>query len=544
VSGARALLPGLALAGAAGIALPVTAASAVAAHHSRPLASRAVGASAALKSIDLVGHGYGPGIGMGQWGAFGDAVRYHLGYEQILDHFYGGTSSTTLAALGRAADPVMRVLVLENMNLATNRGYDPVLTSASAFTLVQGTSTGVGGPGTITPGTTTSTTLPTATSVPATTVPTTTVPTTTTPPTTTTTTSTTSPPPPTTGLLSASPRAQAKGLAGHAIAVGTHAASGAAGIVVPAGQAIDLHLQKDGTWSAFEAGSCGGAKRATTSAAPLATGLVNPVVVPASAAATAPATQLLTICRHDGVDEQVRGAVEAFDRDGYERTINLTDLQSYLDGVVPGEESPSWGLDGGTVGAPSGQAWGFQTLESQAVAARSYAIAYAASGGWDGYADICDSTYCQAYVGAGYESSLTNLAVADTAGEVRTASGTAFVTSTRYSASTGGYTVPGAFPAVADPGDACVVPAAALECNPNHTWRVEVSAASLERHLTGIGAVTGVRVVARDRRGSLGGRADTVVVTGRGGSRQIPGTTFAADVGLRSDWFAVSRLVR
>jgi peptidoglycan hydrolase-like amidase len=110
----------------------------------------------------------------------------------------------------------------------------------------------------------------------------------------------------------------------------------------------------------------------------VATGLVNPTVSPGvPVAGGSPA--LLTLCRHDGVDEPLEGDIEAYDRSGFERTLNLVSMQNYLDGVVPAEESASWGHDGGSTGAPQGEDWGFQALEAQAVAARSYALAYGVS---------------------------------------------------------------------------------------------------------------------------------------------------------------------
>ena len=42
-------------------------------------------------------------------------------------------------------------------------------------------------------------------------------------------------------------------------------------------------------------------------------------------------------------------------------------------GVVPNESPAYWGTLGGA--GPQGQAWGFQELEAQAVAARSYVMA-------------------------------------------------------------------------------------------------------------------------------------------------------------------------
>jgi len=46
-------------------------------------------------TVDLVGHGFGHGRGMGQFGSLGYALK-GWGYEQILDHYYGGTKMGTL----------------------------------------------------------------------------------------------------------------------------------------------------------------------------------------------------------------------------------------------------------------------------------------------------------------------------------------------------------------------------------------------------------------------------------------------------------------
>src|ERR1700689_4612216 len=59
---------------------------------------------APVTSVSLVGHGFGHGIGMGQWGSLGyalgdDAGAGNFTYGQILTHFYG---NTTLETLGTA----------------------------------------------------------------------------------------------------------------------------------------------------------------------------------------------------------------------------------------------------------------------------------------------------------------------------------------------------------------------------------------------------------------------------------------------------------
>ncbi len=50
-------------------------------------------------TVTLVGHGWGHGIGMGQWGSLGYALGQDAGagnftYQQILGHYYGGTTLT------------------------------------------------------------------------------------------------------------------------------------------------------------------------------------------------------------------------------------------------------------------------------------------------------------------------------------------------------------------------------------------------------------------------------------------------------------------
>ena len=54
-------------------------------------------AARADTNVDFLGHGFGHGRGMGQWGAYGYATVSGLqwNYQQILDHFYGGTSLST-----------------------------------------------------------------------------------------------------------------------------------------------------------------------------------------------------------------------------------------------------------------------------------------------------------------------------------------------------------------------------------------------------------------------------------------------------------------
>ena len=66
-------------------------------------------------NVDFTGHGWGHGIGMGQWGSLGYALGQDGGlgnwtYQEILTHYYGGTSIQTIPS----PEPNVSVALLEN----------------------------------------------------------------------------------------------------------------------------------------------------------------------------------------------------------------------------------------------------------------------------------------------------------------------------------------------------------------------------------------------------------------------------------------------
>jgi hypothetical protein len=79
--------------------------------------------ASAETQVTVTGHGFGHGRGMGQWGAFGYATLFGWSYQQITDHYYGGT------ALGSRADAAIavRLLALD--------GAAPTVTSGAPFTV-------------------------------------------------------------------------------------------------------------------------------------------------------------------------------------------------------------------------------------------------------------------------------------------------------------------------------------------------------------------------------------------------------------------------
>jgi len=302
-----------------------------------------------------------------------------------------------------------------------------------------------------------------------------------------------------------------------------------ASLAVPAGHAVLMAPAGGDRWDVSVGEGCAGPWPAT----PTRSGVVDPTAIPDSSPGLGSAdvsSQALLLCQGGG-NLTVRGTIEATDNsDGAPRTVNTLPLEQYVSGVVPNESPAYWGTLG-TAG-PQGRAWGFQELEAQAVAVRSYVMA--GLGSWGGYADTCDLD-CQTYRGTLNENPLADLAVTDTAGQVMEYRG-GEVAATQYSASTGGYTAPGAFPAVVDAGDGICIPGA---CNPNHNWTQSVPVTTIESDWPTLGTLQAVDVTGRDGDGQWGGRVTTMTLVGSDHDVPLTGDQFAAALGLRSDWFTL-----
>jgi SpoIID/LytB domain protein len=282
--------------------------------------------------------------------------------------------------------------------------------------------------------------------------------------------------------------------------------------------------QTAGTWAVDSAPGCAGpwtqvlANQTTPTATPVSGGLLQLCVA--------------------GNSPIVHGTLTAlYNSLGQARAVNTLPLEQYVADTVPGESPSSWAGLGGA--GPQGMNWGFQELEAQAVAVRSYVLA--SLGGYGGYADTCDLT-CQTYRGTQYETSTSIAAANDTAGQVMIMPNGAVAT-TEYSSSTGGYTSSAnqqsPFTPVSDDGDGVCVSGG---CNPNHQWSTSVSYGAIQAAWPQIGTFTGFGGATIDPGRPSGlsyGRVDTITLSGTGGSITIPGTEFYVDLSLNSDLFAV-----
>ena len=306
----------------------------------------------------------------------------------------------------------------------------------------------------------------------------------------------------------------------------------AGGVTAPdVGDAPAVQFQPTGTgWNVYAGTGCAGPWR------PAGTVTSSPMASPATAG------QLLTLCVGGTLSTTLQGTVSAvYNSNGQSRAVNTLPLEDYVADVVPGESPSSWGTLGGP--GPQDQQWGFQELEAQAVAVRSYVLSN--PGGYGGYADTCDLT-CQTYRGTRYLTPTSQAAAQDTAGQVMVMP-TGRIATTEYSSSTGGYTSSAAegspFTPVPDTGDG-------VTGNSHHDWSTTVPKSVVAGFWGGHGPHPTVTVTKANRNGygTWGGRVTAVTISGGPTPTPtvVPVATFLADVDgtlgtvVQSNYFTIT----
>jgi SpoIID/LytB domain protein len=204
-----------------------------------------------------------------------------------------------------------------------------------------------------------------------------------------------------------------------------------------------------------------------------------------------------------------RGSMELQNRGGSIKVVNIVDVELYLLGM----------------GEILSRDWPAATLQSQAIAARTYAIRMMGTAG-----EVCPTQACQVYLGAQVEYPQMNAAVAATRGKVVTYKGA--LANTFYSASGGG--------TIADPsegfgGDVSVpyLKAGAYPTGDLKAWTVTMSLGEVARRVGYRGSPSSVAIT----KVGPSGRAKEVTVYGTAGALKVAGPQFDAALGLRSTFF-------
>lgn len=214
--------------------------------------------------------------------------------------------------------------------------------------------------------------------------------------------------------------------------------------------------------------------------------------------------------------------------------INTLPVETYLDGVVAGEMPDDWPAE---------------ALKAQAVAARTFALYNIGRHESEGF-DLCASTHCQVYGGAGMEQPHAVAAVKATRGEVLTYGGK--LITALFHTSSGGQTensedVWGSyFPYLRSVKDSD-------QEAPFYRWTVKYTAADIEKRLQAAGISVGKlqaigisplkdnAPAAFDR--SAAGRVKKLQFIGTQGSTEMSGDRVRAILGLKSTYFDVEMLV-
>jgi len=232
-----------------------------------------------------------------------------------------------------------------------------------------------------------------------------------------------------------------------------------------------------------------------------------------------------------------RGEIRAVNNSsGANRTINATNIESYLRGVVPRESPASWGNAAGGLG--------MHALRAQAIAARSYS---ATENRYAGLARTCDSQDCQVYGGSALresvngeivalENPLTDQAIAETAGVV-IMQPNGKPARTEFTSSNGGRTAGGTFPAQVDLGDLASDPV-----NNLLVWTRIISAAQLMATYPQIGTLTSVITTHDGLGGDWNGYATSVAINGTASTVTVKGYDFKSIFDLPAPWYETSSI--
>jgi stage II sporulation protein D len=215
-----------------------------------------------------------------------------------------------------------------------------------------------------------------------------------------------------------------------------------------------------------------------------------------------------------------RGSIQVSKgKDGKLQAVNVVGLEDYLKGVVPAEMPPTWPAE---------------ALETQAVAARSYALANRSPAKpYDLFADVRS----QMYLGVSGETAATSAAVDATAGQVLLYKGQ--VADTLFSASSGGRTASWSEAFLdSKPVPYLVSVLDPYDLSPYRNWGpVVVDGAKAAKALKLQGPLEDIEPVI-----GPSGRVVTATLSLPAGPIVVSGSELRGTLGLRSTWLTIGLL--
>ncbi|MFN3255059.1 MAG: SpoIID/LytB domain-containing protein [Ilumatobacter sp.] len=479
-------------------------------------------------ALVLHGTGNGHGRGMSQWGAYGYAVDHGWDWNQILDHYYGGTVAGTTTPGQRIKvrltpyDGLGTVGVISHgagvsWNGTTAPAMRAVETSPGVFDIFRGSAVA----------------CPTSTSISVPDGP-------------------VSKNPSTYNAAAASVQAFLKNFHDGSIVVDGYFGNQTDSVLSSWQTSVGLPV--DGTrWDADDAArarsiiSAAGGAVSWTKIGTHAQSVGSPVRFTAADGDNAATDRgdVLGVCSSSGSVTHYRGAIEVLSTSSGNRVVSDVLAEAYVRGVVPKEISASW--------AAAGDGAGVHAVRAQAVAARTYGLHQSRNYTYDGsstrYATTCDTTACQVYAGSAtrasatgsvtrVEQDATDAAILATANVVRKwPDGT--LVSTEFSASNGPRTAGGQFPPVDDIGDDTAP-------NPLHRWTRILDADDFAAQ-HGLGRITRAYMAetsSSQYQGFDGIWFDDLVVEGTNGTFRQQAWNFRNAYSLTSPGFTVEVITR
>jgi stage II sporulation protein D len=217
-----------------------------------------------------------------------------------------------------------------------------------------------------------------------------------------------------------------------------------------------------------------------------------------------------------------RGKLLIHVRGGRLTVVNQVGIDDYVAGVVPDEMPTSWSME---------------ALKTQAVAARSYAVATRKTGG---IFDLYSDTRSQVYGGVSAEDVRATDAVEATGRQVLKYDGEVAVA--YFSSTSGGRTAAIQDVWGSDPVPYLVsVPDKYDYLSPHHRWgTLRYTARALKRALGG--AAPKGRLLDATVVRNPSSRVDTVTFRGTRTTSSVSGTELRGILGLRSSWFSIAIL--